>query len=237
MKKVFISFAILLSSLFFFNLKVEAQEYNYDVDLSVFNETFYKVKDAADSYLETITEDTYIIFYENNLYYVSFITSDKLSSKEYCVANDSSGIYFYSSSSSLKRFKYDTSTNTLVNNGSFSSNYIFLYKKVNILYSNSDILYRNGTSITLTLNYDGYSIVHTTDTSFSTLYHTLKKYQELSGSNSHEEEVSILNSFYSLCVSKLSFLAESIASNYIYLTMIVIVIVIFLFELIRRRFL
>ena len=56
-------------------------------------------------------------------------------------------------------------------------------------------------------------------------------------SDPHKEEKEVLESFYSLCIEKLKYLAEVFVSNYIYLAIIVIFIIIFIFKLINRRFL
>lgn len=50
----------------------------------------------------------------------------------------------------------------------------------------------------------------------------------------HESEKQIIANFYMISINKISLLTERIASNYLYLSMIVVLILVFIIELIRR---
>lgn len=50
----------------------------------------------------------------------------------------------------------------------------------------------------------------------------------------HESEKEVIANFYTICIDKLGYLGEQIVSNYVYLSMIVVLILIFIIELIRR---
>ena len=50
----------------------------------------------------------------------------------------------------------------------------------------------------------------------------------------HESEKQVIANFYTICIDKLGYLGEQIVSNYVYLSMIVVLILVFIIELIRR---
>lgn len=51
MKKVILSFAIVLSSFFIFNFKVKAlSEYSFNITFDNINERFYKIKDLSENF-------------------------------------------------------------------------------------------------------------------------------------------------------------------------------------------
>ncbi len=50
----------------------------------------------------------------------------------------------------------------------------------------------------------------------------------------HESEKQVIANFYTVCIDKLVYLGEQIVSNYVYLSMIVVLILVFIIELIRR---
>ena len=53
--------------------------------------------------------------------------------------------------------------------------------------------------------------------------------------NPHQEEIDILESFYTVVIDRLGYLAKEMSSNYIYLSIFAIFVFIFVIELIRRR--
>ena len=63
-------------------------------------------------------------------------------------------------------------------------------------------------------------------------------YSEIFGSSEEivVDNTPLLTSFYSTVIDRVSFLAEEISDNYIYLSIFGIFILIFFIELIRRRF-
>ena len=50
----------------------------------------------------------------------------------------------------------------------------------------------------------------------------------------HESEKEVIANFYTICIDKLGYLGEQIVNNYVYLSMIVVLILVFIIELIRR---
>lgn len=61
MKKVILSFAIVLSSFFIFNFKVKAlSEYSFDISFDNINEDFFKIKSLAEDYLTNSDYDIFV---------------------------------------------------------------------------------------------------------------------------------------------------------------------------------
>ena len=89
--------------------------------------------------------------------------------------------------------------------------------------------------IKVNFNYGSSSYVINENDNYLPIYDLYLKVSEIS--DPHKEEKEVLESFYSLCIEKLKYLAEVFVSNYIYLAIIVIFIIIFIFKLINRRFL
>ena len=80
MKKVLLSFAIVLSSFFLFNSKIEAlSEYSFNITFDNINERFYKIKDLSENFLKTSDFNNFVIYFNKNYsdYYVYFYNFDK----------------------------------------------------------------------------------------------------------------------------------------------------------------
>ena len=69
---------------------------------------------------------------------------------------------------------------------------------------------------------------------FPSLYSVYTTYGNIEVSDIHKEEKETIASFYTICIEKIGYLSSQISSNYIYLSMITIFILIFVIELIRR---
>ena len=64
MKKVILSFAIVLSSFFIFNSKIEAlSEYSFNITFDNINERFYKIKDLSENFLKTSDFNNFVIYF------------------------------------------------------------------------------------------------------------------------------------------------------------------------------
>ena len=113
----------------------------------------------------------------------------------------------------------------LTNYPSFDDPNLFLYSSAKVSVDD----------IKVNFNYGSSSYVINENDNYLPIYDLYLKVSEIS--DPHKEEKEVLESFYSLCIEKLKYLAEVFVSNYIYLAIIVIFIIIFIFKLINRRFL
>lgn len=242
MKKVLLSFAIVLSSFFLFNLKSSADEISYNFNFSVLPEDFLQKKKAVDDFIK---EDSSL-----GTDYLLVLEKHKSLSPVYYVYIGSSSdiqiIYWNSSLNSQfinkmyrKKFNSDNVLSSAVlNNTSFN-----LFAQENgytyyILYSTFNIKTRNdkqnikliSTDYSKTINMNGIDY-------FPTIYDMyVEKNGELIPEDPHKEEKEVLESFYSICIEKIKYLADVFVSNYIYLAVIVIFIIIFVFKLVIGRF-
>lgn len=238
MKKLFMIMTLFASSFLFLG-DVKAVELSFDLDFSLINEDFYKIKNAAESFIleDTSFSDDYIIVYEDNRLFVAFLPLNH-GSDYHCYFSGST-FYFFTSGSSLNR--YYLPNDSLASLGTLSSNYLRPYLKIQILYSNFDIKFRDDTQNVILYKYNDWSTQDYAlkSESFNTLYMNYLEYQDFIGSSDsvHEEELEKLSNFYTVVVDKIVYLSEVIVSNYIYLSIIVIFILVFLFKLIFRRFL
>lgn len=232
MKKMFYMLAFIVSSFFFFSSNVNADnEYvvTYpDNFLDNINDNFFTVREYAISNLDNDypyyilfkAQDTpnYLIYYYN---YSDFISVGRS--------------WFKSQSSDAKLIIYYINGNSPIisfnRQVNFSSDFVHL-----ILDSNMNIYYN---PYSLQINYLDKSYIVNSTNKFLTTYDI---YKEVNGigeetDNTHDSELSIIQSFYEVSISKISYLAESISSNYIYLSIFGVFILIFVFELIFRRYL
>lgn len=244
MKKVILSFAIVLSSFFIFNFKVKADDINYSVDLSVLNDNFYTLKNLSEKFIldDTTYSDNYIIYLFNKKMYVSFIPLNA-SSNFKCYYSNGILCRF---SSNLDRYVLSSSKDSILKSGTlaFNQNYVYVADSsfgFIPLYSSFDIVFSSSSSFRIIFTYNDFSTFNnlTTADTLKTIYQINEEYEEYKGilDNKHKEEKQVLESFYSLCIEKIKYLGEIFMSNYIYLTTLVVCILMFVFSLIVRRFL
>lgn len=229
MKKVILSFAIVLSSFFIFNFKVKASELSLDISFDNINEEFLKVKSSAEELMTQYNKQEFVIV-KKDMYYVYFF-DDSFESATCSISNSKVSCWIYHSQS---KFKYYN--DVLSSAGTSSSNFgSYDYSDFsNILYATFTFILKDSSN-TLNLNYANTSLqVNNLDT-IPLVYDLYLKSSEVS--DPHKDEKQVLESFYSLCIEKLKYLAEVFVSNYVYLAIIVIFIIIFIFKLINRRFL
>lgn len=249
MKKLFIILTTLFSSFLCFNVK--AAVFEPEIDLSLINDKFFQIKEAAENFVkedETYSDDFIIYIYSNKLY-VSFYKLNNTYTP-YCTFRSSEYLrcYITTSGSKLDAFLFSNTSQSLFKEGSiaYNQNNIY-YKKVNnnsfafiLLYSTLDIdfkKYNGSSSIVYKIN-DFSSIIYDDNTyKFKTLYMIKKEYDSFLGDKElvHQEEGNVLKSFYTLCIEKIKYLSDVLVGNYIYLSIFVIFIIIFIFILIKRR--
>lgn len=250
MKRLFINIFMLFSSFFLFS-GVKAATLEPEIDLSLINENFYNIKELAEEFVKN--DDTYsddfIIYYQNALY-VSFYNKDNTYVPN-CSIYNSSGFkcLLTNSNKDLVRYAYNKSKNILVKSGSISYNQNYVIYKLPSnsiefipLYSTLDFNFNkyNGSS-SIIYNYKGYSstINDTGTDKVKTLYDINYEYNIFLGNKDlvHQDENQKIKGFYDLCIEKIGYLATVIVGNYIYLSIFAIFILIFIFSLIKRRYL
>lgn len=242
MKKLFIIMTLFMSSFFLFcNKEVKAYEYNYNFDFDYLPEDFIEKKELVDNFIkeDTSLSNNYIIRFSitgnEKAYYVIFVDNTNFLKATY-----SSGKLILSFTSSYT-YKTIGSNNSLGNNvNSTSSINLFIngiYQNY-ILYANFDIP-TNNDNHTINFISDDYSKTFQLNgfDKLPTIYDMYLEKNNIFPENPHQEEIDKLSNFYNIVIEKLGYLAETIVSNYIYLSIIVIFILIFLFILIFRRFL
>lgn len=221
MKKSFLcALVLVLSSFFFISInKVEAYEIEIE-NLDMITEDFFRLKELSEEYISTSTD------YDN---FIICLRSNKLTSILFKYNNS----YDLSVSNSSLYFRinvYYRITNLYKNELSFNgggNNFIFYDL---FLYSSLDFNLGSGES--LTLKYDNRYFTINPGEKLLSYYDIYKDNQYFQ--DPHLKEKEVISSFYTICISKISLLTERIASNYIYLSMIVVLILVFIIELIRR---
>ena len=218
-KSLVITLFLVLSSFFFISIKeVKAYEINIE-NLDMINEEFFKLKEVSEEYISSSSE------YDN-----------------FIIAKDGNKLYSYI-------FKYNNSYSCSVN-----TNFLLRvnnYYKITVLYNGE--LYFNGggnslmvrtlpyysslnfnldSNSTLTLKFEDRYFEINSGEKLLTYYDVYKDNQYFKDPHLGEKEV--IANFYTICIDKLGYLGEQIVGNYVYLSMIVVLILVFIIELIRR---
>lgn len=247
MKKILVFSFIVFSSFFLFCSNTLADTFNIEVDSShfdYFNDDFYTFRDLL---INKCSED-------NSYYYIFYNTSSKrlesyVFSSAYSLVKDryyssKNNFHIIYGSSSYKKYYLSSGSLGLSGSGSGYQLYmIYDYSSSNssfnyylLLDSNNDNIFFEsmyGNNINLTYKTISYSISNRDK--FPTLYEIYEK--SLSISDPHLEEKKVLSDFYTLVIDKLLYLTNFIVSNYIYLSIICVFLLIYIFSLIKRRFL
>lgn len=229
MKKVILSFAIVLSSFFIFNFKVKAlSEYSFDISFDNINDDFFKIKSLAEDYLTNSDYDNFVIYLRDSNFYVYFfnLNDSKIVCKSFvgfaCFVN--TYVYNYELSSTSSNLKKIGESNY----PQFNNPNIFLYSSAKV--SMEDV--------TVTFSYNTFTYKINENDDYLPVYDFYLKYNDIFvPEEPHKQEKQVLESFYSLCIEKIKYLGEIFMSNYIYLTTLVVCILMFVFSLIVRRFL
>ena len=221
MKKLYMIITLFVSSFFFASYEVKAS-YKEITDLDI---STYITDDFLLSHEEAVSRGwKYIVVYDSNTYKYFVLQNNSGNTPKYTLDNSNlklSGVTWY-------RWSNNKFSSVISNyNASFSSS------SISIIDSSSDIFPTSSFDIV----YNDIVYPATIDKKIITVYDVYNDLINGPSDNPHQEEIEKVDSFYTLCIDKLSYLVISIVSNYIYLSIFGIFILIMIFELIKRRFL
>lgn len=237
MKKVYTTIFLFVSLFFFYSSGVKADTYNFTIDstnVDIINDTFLQAKEAADI---VVSSGKYMIFYKNSKYYRYSLTSEEIivtfSTDNFSFSISDFNEYYYDGTQWVwNGYIPGTKTITLINNSSVLDYSLFVYTPMNFIYSGDS---------TINITYKNYTETIDNGDTFPSLYNyylnnslVVPEEPEEPEEDTHVEEKQLLSNFYTLIIEKIVLLANSIAENYILLTVIGIFILIFLIYLIRR---
>lgn len=229
MKRKLFTYLVLFMSSFFLLCSNYVKADNYVVDypdnfLDQINDNFYELRDFAilnldDEYI------SYFIVYRNNSYQVwYFIESSFISS---------SNSRLTKWPNSFKICNYDflnhNYSNCSIMNSSLPSSLL-----PHLLDTNTEMYYSPNF---VEINYLNKNYIFNAENRILSVYDIYQLESGVPIDNFHTEEISVLESFYMLCINKLGYLGEVIVGNYIYLSIIVIFLIFFVFSLVFRRYL
>ena len=243
MKKLLTIIALFVSSFFFIFIEdAKAAEYEFNVDLSLINEDFYTFKSTMEEFIknDTTYSDKFIIVVGNGTYQAIIFPLEHSYSVRCTIYSNTWFNLQWGASGSFPRVKGTNNYTSYEISGNFANYDNYVYISFFPVYANFDILMiSDGYSSTVTYKYEDFTTINTADgeDKFKTLYMINEEYQSFIGNSDlvHKEELEKVESFYTTVIEKLSYLGEVIVSNYIYLSIIVIFILIFVFLLIFRR--
>ena len=235
MKKLYIILALIMSSFFFYSSDVRADTTTYEVIESEFNnftEDFSNLRELTIANLNE-TYSYYIILYHKSKSRLTAYLFESTSNAQVFFSN---GIGIYLSVSGAYKNYYLNGSN-FTESGS-GSNYYSTLCSVNgttctylsLLDTNFDLSYTSGSTFNIKYNDLLYEI--TVGSKVPNLYEIYLDSIEVP--DIHEEEKQILSNFYNLVIEKIVLLSNYIINNYIFLSFVGIIILIFLIELIRR---
>lgn len=230
MKKVIISFAIVLSSFFIFNFKVESLTFTYEDYSFVNNDEFKDVIVQSNNLLKDIGYENFFVYKTSTFYAVVFYNGNLFYTNTDSFSNYKPSIMVYG----VVVYKYSSGSLTKFNTFSKQALSLYVYYSTNPISNNIT----EGESLIINLPNNRVVDYQNKQGNVSSLYEECVK-DNVCGSlsDSHLEEKKVLESFYSLCIEKIKYLGEVFISNYIYLTAFCVCILMFVFSLIVRRFL
>ncbi len=241
MKKLFIIMTFVISSFFLLSSNVKALDVVIPDDyLNLINEDLLEQEKEFKAYIESddSLSNNYVIYFEDGKYYFYSIGSSGSSTLNTQYLSYSTNLRWWCTYR-YKRFSLNVDS---FSGGSSGIGHGFLFYDSDdfvsmILFSNIDLIYTSDEIINL--KYKDFTYEVKKNDIFPTLYDFYKKYNEFIGDDDlvHKEETEKVTSFYMLVIDKLLYLCDVISSNYIYLSIIVIFILIFIFRLIFRRLL
>ncbi len=242
MKKRFIIILFMVFSTFFFISlnEVKAYDIEVEVDLSLLNDDFYILKSLAEDFVKNSDDyDNFVIVsYSWDGLVVGFIPKNDNGAYWECYVRTDKYV-FVSFYDKLARYSLDSTSTGLVKKGSMESYQSFVFNNSSfiILYANFDFVLKNDGS-TINYIYNDFSVLVKSDgvSTLKTYFDFKEEYDEYKGDKEliHKKEFASISNFYTLCFEKLSYFSEALASNYIFLSILVILILDFIFELIRR---
>lgn len=218
-KSLVITLFLVLSSFFFISIKeVEAYEINIE-NLDMINEEFFKLKEVSEEYISSSSEyDNFIIAKDGNKLY-SYIF--KYNNSYSCSANTD----FLLRVNNYFKITYLYNEELYFNGGG-------TFLMVRTLPYYSSLNFNLDSNSTLTLKFEDRYFEINPGEKLLTYYDVYKDNQYFKDPHLGEKEV--IANFYIICIDKLGYLGEQIVNNYVYLSMIVVLILVFIIELIRR---
>lgn len=228
MKKSFIfTLFLVLSSFFFISIKeVEAEDITFTCPedrISLLNEEFYSYREKVINYANENNYYYYIYYWlYGNEYSVIFFHSDSdsfLADSRY----EFSSLNYNISDIKLLSLSNTTNFSDITNLDSFS----FGFNDFTLL----DYSFKIFTTYNVNLVCNGKTFVFNQNNKLPSLLDFTSSEPVI---DSHLGEKQIIANFYTICIEKIKYLGDKIVSNYIYLSMLVIFILIFIIELIRR---
>lgn len=230
MKKFVITFTLIVSSFFFLFTDVKAAS-TFDITIDNFDvlksEDFLNFQNAVSEYLENNPQYVYYVFVSSSTVYVYPEGFDLYSCNNfttYVICN------FFHQARVLSWSNGKLLTGSTSSNGNFNlmSNFYFLYTNMKFVFDGG-----NQADI-LNIHYLDNLIKITYGDTIPSLY-DLSLIYDNPIKEDHKEQIEILTNFYTVSIEKIEYLVEKIISNYVYLSIIVIFILIFIMKLIFRR--
>ena len=226
-KSLVITLFLVLSSFFFISIKEVKADDPFIVDLSTdvlnsIDSEFFTVRDSVIEYANSNSLN-YLLFRINDKYLIYFSKKDSFTSTgRSWLENKSESFSYASCSSENLELQFGTRDNYNITYSTSNLKYL-LDSTMSVYYSPYEVQ----------INYNGKSYLVNSTTKFKTIYDL---YLESGGEvpDPHKSEKQIIANFYTICIDKLGYLGEQIVSNYVYLSMIVVLILVFIIELIRR---
>lgn len=236
-KSLFFALFLVLSSFFFISIKeVEATEINYNLD-SLYDydsEEWSDRLNAINNILKQNSSRPYVVYFTDNRVVFFNIKPQR-------VFIDNSSLYIYCENDNVQYSVYRYANGVLTTNGSSASSY-YKYDYSNLSYTiikyvnfEGLILSNSPSQKTLVYSYNNFTLSFSRGESFLSLFDFYTEYKKNNiPVDPHLGEKEVIANFYTICIEKLGYLGDKIVSNYIYLSMLVILILIFIIELIRR---
>ena len=234
MKKFYIFF--LFIALFFFSNFVYADTYNYTIDDSntaLINDEMFSILENGKK-LNSSNLPYYIFWYNKTQSSYSITFFNDVSGTNNTFTFSGSNITSNIDISSYFTYNYSTSSFDKTNISSITvsiklnNNYIDLSSIIDTNYPFKVYTFNHIYNLT----YSDCSFSFTTNDNMPTL---LSFYNSCGFvSNPHVDELNLLDSFYSLVIEKIIYLSDVFSSNYIYLSLFVVILIICLFEIVRR---
>lgn len=242
MKKYLFIFILIFSSFFLFSTNIKAATFNFtmsdDYSLNLIDSNFFVVKEYADNFLLSNSDySSYLISKRNSDFIVYFFVNNCSYSMNKIETSNSRLIIFFNCNYTSKKYSNNSFSNFISSSSMYQyfqiispSPYKFRYDTFLYFYDIGGNKITNGTNNILNIVSDYYTDEVGPGDDILSLYDIYLL------NSSPPDNYPILTSFYTLVISKLSLISTSFINNYIFLTIFVIFLLIFLIELIRRHF-
>ena len=235
MNKLLMLISLFLSSFFLFSFNAKAATVSVSITedtYNLINDTFFTFKEQVEEYALNNDYDTFFIVYDTIRYEAYFYKNIDNYDFSCDLSSNTLNCYF---NLSFKIGSYIENSDFYTTGSGILSINTYTFKKY--LYSNIDLKIKDTATSSLTLKYSGQIYEFNAGDKFYSIYDIYKDINNLPEENPHKEELNFLSNFYNTVINKLQYISELFLSNYIYLSILVIFLLIFIFELIFRRFL